>query len=81
MCIFGFGYRGFKPRQIHLDPAIHSACLSVTTPKALKCVTNLRKSVNMELGGKSVLTGSKHKNRIVHLQALSVSDIARCASE
>jgi len=81
MCIFGFGSRGFKPYQIHLDPAIHSACQSVTTPKALECVTNLRKALNRESGGKSVLTGGKRRNRIVHLPALSVLDISRCASE
>ena len=81
MCIFGFGYRGFKPRQIHIDPAIRSACQGITTPRALECVTNLRKTRTMESGGKGMITGGKRKNRIVHLPALAVSDIRRCASE
>jgi hypothetical protein len=81
MCIFGFGSRGFKPRQIHIDAAVHSACQGVTTPRALECVTNLRKALMMESGGKSMITGGKRKNRIIHLPALAVSDIRRCASE
>ena len=81
MCIFGFGSRGFKPRQIHIDPAIHSACQGVTTPSALECVTNLRKTLAMESGGKSMITGGKRKNRIIHMPALAASDIRRCASE
>jgi hypothetical protein len=80
MCIFGFGSRGFKPRQIHIDPAIHAACQTVTTPSGLGCVTSLRKALKMS-GGQSLMTGSKRRNRIVYLPALTVSEIRRCASQ
>lgn len=81
MCIFGFGSRGFKPRQIRVDPAIHAACSNISSERALECVTNIRKSRSMESGTKDVITGSKRKNRIIHLPALAVSEISRCASE
>ncbi len=81
MCIFGFGSPGFKPRQIHIAPAIHTACQGVRTPRALECVTNLRKALMVESGGKSMITGGKRKNKIIHLPALAVSDIRQCASK
>jgi hypothetical protein len=81
MCIFGFGYRGFKPHMIRIDPAIHSACLGITTPKALACINGLTKVRAMESGGRYMITGGKRKNRIIHLPALNVSEITRCATQ
>jgi hypothetical protein len=81
MCIFGFGSRGFKPRQIHIDPAIHAACSNINSERALECITNIRKTHSMDSGGKDVITGSKRKNRIIHLPALAVSEISQCVSE
>jgi hypothetical protein len=80
MCIFGFG-RGFKPRQIRIDPAIHAACSNINSEKALECITNIRHTRTMDSGTKDIITGSKRKNRIIHLPALAVAEVSQCASE
>jgi hypothetical protein len=81
MCIFGFGSRGFKPRQIRIDPAIHAACSNINSERALECVTNIRNTRSMESGTKDIITGGKRKNRIIHLPALAVSEVSQCTSK